>query len=69
MAKTRVSLPDEEPHALHATSRRTGRSVASLIRQPVQRVWLRAEASGPVALCDGPIGRRSSDHDSIYDAP
>lgn len=69
MTKTQVYLPDDDLKALHATSKRTGRSVASLIREAVQRVWLRPEATGPVALWDGPIGRPSSDHDSIYDAP
>ena len=67
MTKTQVYLPEEDLRALHETSKRTGRSVASLIREAVKRVWLQPEASGPIALWDGPIGRSSSDHDSIYD--
>jgi hypothetical protein len=67
MVKTQVYLRDEELEALHRVSAESGRSVASLIRDAIRRVWLRREASGPVALWDGEPGRTSVEHDAIYD--
>ena len=67
MVKTQVYLPEEELAALHRTARRTGKSVAELVREAVRRVWLRPEGKGPVALWDGAPRRTSMDHDSIYD--
>lgn len=67
MVKTQVYLPEEELAALHRMARRTGKSVAELVREAVRRVWLRPEGKGPVALWDGEPRRTSVDHDSIYD--
>lgn len=67
MVKTQVYLRDEELDALHAAARRSGRSVADLVREAIRRVWLRPGAEGPVALWDGIPARTSVDHDSIYD--
>ena len=67
MTKTQVYLRDEELAALHAVARRTGRSLADLVRDAVRQVWLRPENDGPVALWDGEPRRSSVDHDSIYD--
>ena len=69
MTKTQVYLHEEELSALHAVARRTGRSMADLVREAVRRVWLRPESDGLVALWDGEPRRTSDDHDSIYDEP
>jgi hypothetical protein len=69
MVKTQVYLRDEELEALHGVAERSGRSVADLVREAVRRVWLRPEASGPVALWDGVPARTSVDHDHLYDEP
>jgi hypothetical protein len=67
MIKTQVYLREEELAALHKTAKRTGRSVAELVREAIRRVWLRPEPAGPVALWDGTPKRTSVEHDSIYD--
>ena len=36
MTKTQVYLPEEDLAALHATAKRTGKSVAALIREALQ---------------------------------
>jgi hypothetical protein len=69
MVKTQIYFPEEDLEALHRAAKRTGRSVAELVRDAVRRVWLRPEASGPVGLWEGPVGRSSADHDAIYDEP
>ena len=69
MVKTQVYLRAEELAALHAAARRSGRSVADLVREAIRRIWLRPEATGPVALWDGTPSRTSVDHDRIYDEP
>jgi hypothetical protein len=69
MTKTQVYLPEEELAALHQVARRSGRSVAELVREAIRRVWLRPGARGPVALWSGPVKRTSVEHDSIYDQP
>jgi hypothetical protein len=69
MTKTQVYLRDEELAALHDVARRSGRSVADLVRDAVRRVWLRPETNGPVALWDGVPARTSVEHDLIYDEP
>ena len=69
MTKTQVYLRDEELAALHKAAKRSGRSVADLIRDAIRRVWLRPPAVGPVGLWDGDPRRTSVDHDSIYDEP
>ena len=69
MIKTQVYLPEEDLKALHAVAKRTGRSVAELMRTAIRAVWLRPQAKGPVALWDGEVGKTSLDHDTIYDQP
>ncbi len=69
MTKTQVYLRREELDALHRAARRSGRSVAELVREAVRRTWLRPEAQGPVGLWNGKPLRTSVDHDSIYDLP
>jgi hypothetical protein len=69
MTKTQVYLRDEELEALHEAARRSGRSVAELVREAVRQVWLRPQSQGPVALWDGEPRRSSMDHDAIYDEP
>lgn len=69
MIKTQVYLREEELAALHEVARRSGRSVAELVREAIRRMWLASDASGPVALWDGEPGATSIDHDAIYDDP
>jgi len=69
MTKTQVYLRDEELEALRRAARRSGRSVADLVRDAIRRTWLRSAASGPVALWDGEPKRTSVEHDTIYDQP
>ncbi len=65
--KTQIYLREEELEALHGVAKRSRRSVAGLVREAVQRVWLRPAGEGPVALWDGEPGATSVDHDRIYD--
>ena len=67
MTKTQVYLREEELAALHVVARRTGRSMAELVREAVRQVWLRPVSDGPVALWDGEPRRSSIEHDAIYD--
>ena len=67
MTKTQVYLREEELAALRRAAKRSGRSVADLVRQAVRTVWLRPESEGPVGLWDGKPRRTSVEHDSIYD--
>ena len=69
MRKTQVYLPAQDLDALHRIAARDGRSVASLIREAVQRVHGTPPRDGPVALWDGTPSHVSVDHDSIYDEP
>ncbi|HXT50148.1 MAG TPA: CopG family transcriptional regulator [Thermoanaerobaculia bacterium] len=69
MVKTQVYLREEELEQLRTTARRSGSSVAELVREAVRRVWIRPADQGPVALWDGEPSRTSVDHDSIYAAP
>lgn len=67
MVKTQVYLRREDLEALHDIAERSGRSMAELVREAVQRVWLRPAGEGPVALWDGSPARSSVEHDHIYD--
>ena len=67
MVKTQIYLPKEDLEALHRSARRSGRSVADLVREAIRRVWLRPIADGPIALWDGAPARTSVEHDVIYD--
>lgn len=69
MVKTQVYLREEELAALRVTAKRSGRSVADLVREAIRRIWLRPESQGPVALWDGEPQRTSVEHDTIYDDP
>jgi len=44
-------------------------AVAELVREAIRDKYLRASASGPVALWDGPFAGSSRDHDSAFDEP
>ena len=67
MIKTQVYLPEEDLQALREAARRSGRSVAELIREAIRRVWLQPPSGGPVALWDGIPTCTSMEHDKIYD--
>ena len=69
MTKTQVYLRDEELRALHKVAKRSGRSLADLIREAIRRVWLRRDGEGPVGLWDGPPRRTSVEHDTVHDEP
>jgi hypothetical protein len=69
MEKTQVYLPKEELEALREAARRSGRSMADLIRCAIRQVVLKPSSGGPVAIWDGEPKRTSLDHDSIYDEP
>jgi hypothetical protein len=69
MEKTQVYLPKEELEALRETARRSGRSMADLIRSAIRQVVLKPSSGGPIAIWDGEPRRTSLDHDSIYDEP
>ncbi len=69
VTKTQVYLPESQLSALKKLAKRSGRSIADLIREAIGRVWLRPEAHGPVALWAGRARRSSVEHDSIYDEP
>jgi len=69
MVKTQVYLRKEDLAALHRAAKRSGRSVADLVRDDIQKVWSRPITPGPVGLWDGTPRSTSVDHDSIYDRP
>lgn len=64
MVKVQVYLPARELSSLHREARR--RRVAELVREAVRQVWLRSEASGPVAIIPGPLPRCSAEHDCAF---
>ena len=67
MIKTQISLPEQDLKALRETAKRSGRSVADLVREAIRRVWLPPPSDGPVALWDGVPTGTSVEHDEIYD--
>ena len=67
MIKTQISLPEQDLKALRETAKRSGRSVADLVREAIRRVWLPPPSDGPVALWDGVPTGTSIEHDEIYD--
>jgi len=69
MRKTQVYLRENELRELHRIRKETGRSLAELIREAIQRVWLKPASRGPVGLWSGQVKRTDVDHDSIYDKP
>lgn len=50
MKKTQVYLRKEELDALRAAAKRSGRSVAALLRDAIRKTVLRPESVGPVAI-------------------
>ena len=69
MEKTQIYMLEEELEALRQAAARSGRSVADLVRDAIRKVWLKPQATGPVAIWDGEPKRTSIEHDSIYDEP
>ena len=71
MIKTQIYLPEDDLKALRETARRSGRSMADLVREAVRQVWLGPDpvSTGPVALWDGRPSCTSIEHDAIYDEP
>jgi hypothetical protein len=67
MVKTEIYLRGEELAALRALAKRSGRSIASLVREAVQERWLAPERRGPVAIWNGPVRLQSSEHDRLID--
>lgn len=68
MEKTQVYLRAEELAALRAAAKRSGRSIAALVRDAVREVVLKPRlAKGPVALWDGEPKRSSLEHDAVHD--
>jgi Ribbon-helix-helix protein, copG family len=69
MVKTQVYLPEEELRALHRAAKRSGKSVAQLVREAIRRSCIPSTSDGPVGLWDEELRVTSVDHDSIYDRP
>jgi len=69
MEKTQVYLRKEELDALRAAAKRSGRSVAALVRDAIRKTVLKPESVGPVAIWDGELRRSSFDHDTVHDEP
>lgn len=69
MTKTQVYLPEEQLAELHRLARKKGRPVAELVRDAIQRVWLRPPARGPVGIFDGEVRGTSAEHDAAFDEP
>lgn len=67
MIKTQIYLPEQDLEALRKAAKRSGRSVADLVREAIRRVWLPPPSDGPVALWDGVPTGTSAEHDEIYD--
>ena len=69
MEKTQVYLRKEELDALRKAAARSGRSVATLVRDAIRKVILKPHATGPVAIWDGRPKLASLEHDSVHDEP
>ena len=69
MEKTQVYLRKEELDALRSAAKRSGRSVAELVREAIRKFILKPATEGPVAIWDGPPKRSSTDHDTVHDEP
>jgi len=67
MEKIQIFLRKHELDALRAAAKRSGRSVAALVRDAIRKSVLRLESSGPIAIWDGELKRTSIDHDTVYD--
>ncbi|MBI4584671.1 MAG: ribbon-helix-helix protein, CopG family [Planctomycetes bacterium] len=69
MIKTQVYLSFEDLARLKKIAKRMKRSLADLVREAVQKTWLREIPKGPVGLWKKPASKNSNEHDSIYDEP
>lgn len=69
MEKTQIYLRKKELAALREAARRSGRSVADLVREAIRKTVLKPGGEGPLALWDGKPKRVSADHDSVHDQP
>jgi len=67
MEKTQIYLPKEELNALRKAAKRSGRSVAEVVRDAIRANILKPQAGGPVAIWDGEPRRTSIEHDTVYD--
>jgi Ribbon-helix-helix protein, copG family len=67
MEKTQVYLGEEELAALRQEARRSGRSIAELVREAIRKVVLKPQSAGPVGIWDGKPRRTSIEHDSVHD--
>jgi len=69
MEKTQIYLRKEELAALRKAAKRSGRSIADLVREAIRKFVLRPPTAGPVAIWDGEPKRSSAEHDSVHDEP
>jgi hypothetical protein len=69
MEKTQIYLRKEELDALREAARRSGRSIADLVREAIRATVLKPAVVGPVAIWDGAPKRSSVEHDSVHDEP
>jgi hypothetical protein len=69
MEKTQIYLRKEELDALREAARRSGRSIADLVREAIRATVLKPAVAGPVAIWDGAPKRSSVEHDSVHDEP
>jgi len=69
MTKIQVYLRQEELAALQEVAKRSGKTVAALVREAVREVWLRPISAGPVNLWDREPRRTAAEHDTLYDEP
>jgi hypothetical protein len=69
MEKIQIYLRKDELDGLRAAAKRSGRTVAALVREAIRKAVLKPESSGPVAIWDGELKRTSVDHNTAYDEP
>lgn len=69
MIRTQLYLREEELAALREVARRSGKTVAALVRDAVRQVWLRPISDGPVNLWDREPRRTAAEHDTLHDEP
>jgi hypothetical protein len=67
MEKTQIYPRKEGLEALRAVAKRSGRSVAEVVRSAIRTVVLNPSPGGFVAIWDGEPKRASIEHDSVYD--
>ena len=69
MEKTQIYLPKAELDALRAAAKRSGRSVAEVVRDAIRKNVLKPAVDGPVAIWDGEPHKTAAQHDSVHDDP